>query len=91
MIADYLPMNSPSLKGALSKLPKWDDVVSSPVAKSLSSTVSAAKSAGSSIVSSIASGISSAAKTAYNAASSALKKIKSLLPHSPAEEGLSET
>ena len=87
MIADYLPMNSPSLKGALSKLPKWDDVVSSPVAKSLSSTVSAAKSAGSSIVSSIASGISSAAKTAYNAASSALKKIKSLLPHSPAKEG----
>jgi len=87
MIADYLPMNSPSLKGALSKLPKWDDVVSSPVAKSLSSTVSAAKRAGSSIVSSIASGISSAAKTAYNAASSALKKIKSLLPHSPAEEG----
>lgn len=87
MIADYLPMNSPSLKGALSKLPKWDDVVSSPVAKSLSSTVSAAKSAGSSIVSSIASGISSAAKTAYNAASSALKKVKSLLPHSPAEEG----
>jgi len=87
LVASYLPMNSPSLKGALSKLPKWNDVISSPLSSSLSTAAKSAKNAGSSIISSISSGIKNAASSVYNAASSTLKKVSNLFPHSPAKEG----
>jgi len=85
-LRSYLP-SSPAEQGPFKTLPDWSSAISQPLSKSVSEAASTAKTAGTSIISSIASGIKSAASTVYNAASSAFKKVKSLLPHSPAEEG----
>ena len=85
-ISSNMP-HSPALMGPLTKLPNFAAYITDPLAKAVSTAKTTAKGVGSSIINTIAKGVTSAAKTVYNAASSALSKVSSLLPHSPAEEG----
>lgn len=87
MVSNYLPMHSPALTGALSSLPKWNDILNNPLVKAASSAINTAKTTGSNIINSIVSGVKSAVSKASSAISSAVSSISKYIPHSPAEMG----